>query len=71
VFFEGRSMTDAPTTNRKPADRLAEIRERIRTLEAEEATLRAGFIAGEFSLEGERSRNRAAKMEMERRRASR
>ncbi|WP_439393328.1 hypothetical protein ACRQ5Q_29030 [Bradyrhizobium sp. PMVTL-01] len=46
-------MTDAPATNRKPADRLADLRGQIKVLEAEEAKLRAGFIAGEHALEGD------------------
>jgi hypothetical protein len=38
-------MSPAPT-NRKAADQLADVRARIKVLEAEEAELREGFIAG-------------------------
>ena len=42
------SNTMAPTpTNRKPADRLAELRQQIAALKADEEQLRAGFISGE------------------------
>jgi uncharacterized protein (UPF0548 family) len=40
-------------TNRKPADRLFELREQIRVLKAEEEELREGFIAGDLPLEGD------------------
>jgi hypothetical protein len=35
-------------TNRKPADRLHDIREAIRALRQEEAELRAGFLSGDL-----------------------
>ena len=41
------------TGSRKPADRLADLREEIKALEAEEESLRQGFIAGTLSLEGD------------------
>ena len=44
-------MTDP--TNRKPADRLADLRERIKALEVEEAQLRDGFISGELPPQGD------------------
>jgi hypothetical protein len=40
-------------TNRKPADRLHDVRETIRALREEEAELRAGMISGELELEGD------------------
>jgi hypothetical protein len=43
-------MTDS---NRAAADRFADIRERIRALETEEAELRQGFIAGDLDLQGD------------------
>jgi hypothetical protein len=39
--------------NRKPADRLAEIREEVRRLQEEEAELRHGFITGDLDLIGD------------------
>jgi hypothetical protein len=39
-------------TNRKPADRLAELREQIAVLREQEAALREGFISGALPLEG-------------------
>src|ERR1700745_3654157 len=41
-------------TNHHPADRLADIREQIRILKAEEEELREGFIAGDLDLDGAR-----------------
>jgi hypothetical protein len=38
-------MSDTPT-NRKPPDRLAELREQMRILKTEEKQLREGFISG-------------------------
>jgi hypothetical protein len=43
----------APASNRKPADRLAELREQIRILKNEEKHLREGFISGGLSREGD------------------
>jgi hypothetical protein len=40
-------------TNRKPADRLADIREQLHILKAEEAVLREGFINGTLPLTGD------------------
>ena len=39
--------------NRKPADELADVRERIRALKVREEILRAKMIAGECSLTGD------------------
>lgn len=39
--------------NRRPADRLAELRTQIAALKAEENALREGFIAGDLPLEGD------------------
>jgi hypothetical protein len=44
-------MTDS--TNRKPADRLADLREQLRVLKAEEESLRQAFIAGTLPLDGD------------------
>jgi hypothetical protein len=49
---KSRVMTGTPS-NRKPADRLADIREQIRVLEAEEELLRQGFIAGTLDQQGD------------------
>ena len=48
-------MTNATDiqTNRKAADRLAELREQIKILEVEEKKLREGFISGDLPLEGD------------------
>jgi hypothetical protein len=40
-------------TNRKPADRLADIREQLHVLKAEELALREGFINGTLPLTGD------------------
>jgi hypothetical protein len=40
-------------TNRKPADRLADIREQLHVLKAEEESLRQGFIAGTLPPDGD------------------
>jgi hypothetical protein len=40
-------------TNRKPADRLADLREQIRVLKAEQAAIRQGLVDGELDLEGD------------------
>jgi hypothetical protein len=40
-------------TNRRAADRLAEIREELRTLKAEEESLRQGFIDGTLDADGD------------------
>jgi spermidine/putrescine-binding protein len=45
-------MSDTPT-NRKAADRLADIREQIRILKSEEAAIRQGLVDGELDLEGD------------------
>jgi len=44
-------MTDA--TNRKAADQLHEIRQRINKLRDQEQELRRGFISGDLPLEGD------------------
>ena len=44
-------LTQVP--NRKPADELADIRERIKALETRENVLRAKMIAGECDLTGD------------------
>jgi hypothetical protein len=49
-------MSDASSTNRKPADRLSDLREQIRALEAEEEALRQGFVSGDLPLEGDDQR---------------
>jgi hypothetical protein len=54
--FRHQRERNAVTTiqsNRKPADRLAEIREQIRALEVEEAELRQSFLDGEHDLVGD------------------
>jgi hypothetical protein len=43
----------AVPTNRKPADRLAEVREQLVVLKAVEQSLRAGLISGALALEGD------------------
>jgi hypothetical protein len=48
---EARAMTGTPS-NRRPADRLAEIRQQLAVLKAEEALLRAGLISGTLPLAG-------------------
>jgi hypothetical protein len=48
----GPGGNPAGLSNSKPADRLADIRAQIAVLRVEEAALRAGFISGELSLEG-------------------
>jgi hypothetical protein len=40
-------------SNRAPADRLADLREQLRVLKAEEAALREGFIAGTLPPDGD------------------
>jgi hypothetical protein len=44
---------DKPTTNRKAADRLAEIRGQIAVLRTEEEALRQGFISGDLDPVGD------------------
>jgi spermidine/putrescine-binding protein len=47
-------MTEnTPPHNRKAADRLHEIRERIRVLKAEESAIRQGLVDGSLDLDGD------------------
>lgn len=54
------------TTNRKPADELADIRERVRILKAREDILRAKLIDGDADLIGDEYRVVISKVKAER-----
>jgi hypothetical protein len=46
-------MTDTPASNRKAADQLHDLRQRINALRDREQELRRGLIAGDLPLEGD------------------
>jgi hypothetical protein len=53
MAYPQNMLAHDPTSNRKPADELADIRDQIRLLKAREEDLRQKFIAGKVSLSGD------------------